>query len=87
MVKSQTAPVPQNIPGPTTNIPQQPIVNGNPMASNTTTHKHIFDGTITLKVEAPANMDPNKLYAIFETQKFGETITKIVRDKNKETEA
>jgi hypothetical protein len=87
MVKSQTAPVAQNIPRPTTNIPQQPIVNGNLMASNTTTHKHIFDGTITLKVEAPANMDPNKLYAIFETQKFGETITKIVRDKNKETEA
>jgi hypothetical protein len=87
MVKSQTAPVAQNIPRPTTNIPQQPIVNGNPMASNATTHKHIFDGTITLKVEAPANMDPNKLYAIFETQKFGETITKIVRDKNKETEA
>jgi hypothetical protein len=87
MVKGQTAPVAQNIPRPTTNIPQQPIVNGNPMASNATTHKHIFDGTITLKVEAPANMDPNKLYAIFETQKFGETITKIVRDKNKETEA
>ena len=86
MVKSQTAPVPQNIPGPTTNIPQQPIVNGNPMASNTTIHKHTFDGTVTFKINAPTEIDAKKLQAMVNTERFVEDFYRAIKIKGKETE-
>jgi hypothetical protein len=86
MVKSQTSPVAQNIPRPTTNIPQQPIVNGNPMASNTTIHKHTFDGTVTFKINAPTEIDAKKLQAMVNTERFVEDFYRAIKIKGKETE-
>jgi hypothetical protein len=65
-------------------IPASPLSDNS--SKNTESHIHTFEGTITLKIDAPSDMDPNKLYAIFETQKFSETITKIVGKQLKETE-
>lgn len=86
MVKTQTTPVAQNIPGPTTNIPQQSTVNGNPIANNTVTHNHVFEGTVTWKIDAPPELDTKRFYAMIDKQEFKDTFTKIVVDKFKETE-
>lgn len=68
-----------------TNIPTQAIPTATAM-NTTTTHKHMFDGTITWKIDAPPELDTKRFYAMIDKQEFKDTFTKIVMDKFKETE-
>ena len=58
----------------------------NNSSKNTESSKHTFDGTITIKIDAPSDIDQNKLYEAFKTSKFSETITKIYEDQLKQRE-
>jgi hypothetical protein len=84
IANKQTVVIPANIPKPSNNVPQQPPTT-NPYAVNAT-HKHVFEGSITWKIDAPPELDTKRFYAMIDKQEFKDTFTKIIIDKFKETE-
>ena len=84
IANKQTVVTPASIPKLSNNVPQQPPTT-NPYAVNAT-HKHVFEGSITWKIDAPPELDTKRFYAMIDKQEFKDTFTKIIIDKFKETE-
>ena len=86
VANKQISVTPESIAKPVSNVPQQQLPTTQTPYDVNATHKHVFEGSITWKIDAPPELDTKRFYAMIEKQEFKNTFTKIVIDKFKETE-